>query len=231
MGMTRRNSRGLAVAAALGLATVAGACSTVSPDEMDAGLASLRDEMLQEMQAGDQAVSQQLGNRIQAVEARTAQLESDLQQMEADFQVAIDRLEESLRFDVPVYFAFDDATVEQEDEAVLNRFGSVAREYYPDALITVEGFTDPAGPAEYNLQLGQRRADAVAGYLVANGFSQDRVRAVSYGEDTKRLVRPQGWGPGQGGWENRRVVLVIDHNGMAPAMPAASSGATEGSDS
>ena len=229
MGTTRLNSRGFGRVAALGLVAAAAACSTVSPEEMDTSLASLRTEMLEQMQAGDQAVSQQLGNRIQAVERRMGELESDLQQMEADFEVAIQRLEDAIRFDVPVYFAFDDATVEGEDEAVLDRFGSVAREYYPNALITVEGFTDAAGSAEYNVQLGQRRADAVAGYLVANGFSQDRVRAVSYGEDTRRLVRPQGWGPGQAGWENRRVVLVIDHEGMDPAMPAIG-GASEGSD-
>jgi len=215
--------------AALGLVAAAAACSTVSPEEMDTSLASLRTEMLEEMQAGDQAVSQELGNRVQAVERRMGELETDLQQMEADFEVAIQRLEDAIRFDVPVYFAFDDATVEQEDEAVLERFGSVAQEYYPNALITVEGFTDAAGSAEYNVQLGQQRAEAVAGYLVSNGFSQDRVRAVSYGEDTRRLVRPEGWGPGQAGWENRRVVLVVDHDGAAPAMPAVS-GTSEGSE-
>jgi peptidoglycan-associated lipoprotein len=217
---TTKNSRRIGILGALALATVASACSTVSPDELDTSLAALRGEMLEEMQAGDQAVSQQLGNRLAAVERRMGELESDLQQMESDFQVAIQRLEDNLRFDVPVYFAFDDATVETEDEAVLNRFGSVAQEYYPGALVTVEGFTDAAGPAEYNLHLGQLRADAVARYLVASaGFAPDRVRAVSYGEDTKRLVRPDGWGPGQAGWENRRVVLVIDHQGMPPAMP------------
>jgi len=228
MGTTRTNSWGLGRVAALGLVAAAAACSTVSPEEMDTSLASLRTEMLEEMQAGDQAVSQQLGNRIQAVEQRMGELASDLQQMEADFEVAIQRLEDAIRFDVPVYFAFDDATVEQEDEAVLDRFASVAREYYPNALVTVEGFTDAAGAAEYNVQLGQRRADAVAGYLVSNGFSQDRVRAVSYGGDNRRRVRPQGVGPGQAGWENRRVVLVIDHEGMDPAMPTVG-GDSEGS--
>jgi peptidoglycan-associated lipoprotein len=219
MGMTRRNSRGLGLMAALGLATVAAACSTVSPEDMDTSLASLRSEMLEEMQAGDQAVSQQLGGRLTGVERRMTELDSDIQQMEADFEVRVQRLEDAIRFDVPVYFAFDDATVEAEDQEVLDRFTAVAGEYYPDALITVEGFTDPAGSAEYNLQLGQRRAEAVAGYLVSNGIPQDRVRAVSYGENTQRLVMPEGWGPGQQGWENRRVVLVIDHDGMPPAAP------------
>jgi peptidoglycan-associated lipoprotein len=232
MGTTRTNSRGLGLTAALGLAVVAAACSTVSPEEMDTSMASLRAEMLEEMQAGDQAVSQQLGNRLTAVEQRQSELESDLQRMQSDFEVAIERLEDQLRFNVPVYFAFDDATVQSQGEAVLDRFGSVAREYYPGALITVEGFTDAAGSAEYNLQLGQRRAEAVAGYLTADaGLPQDRVRAVSYGENTQRLVMPQGWGPGQAGWENRRVVLVIDHYGMAPAMPTVTDQDSEGAGS
>ncbi|HUF76699.1 MAG TPA: OmpA family protein [Longimicrobiales bacterium] len=229
--MTRRNSRGRGLAAALGLATVAAACSTVSPEEMDTTLASLRTEMIEEMEQRDQQVSQQLGNRINTVEGRVSQLNSDLQQMESDFEVAIQQLEDAIRFDVPVYFAFDDATVQAEGQEVLERFGRVAQEYYPNALITVEGFTDPSGPAEYNMRLGQRRADAVAGYLTASaGITQDRVRSVSYGENTQRLVQPQGFGPGQQGWENRRVVLVIDHNGQAPTMPAITGDDSEGSD-
>jgi peptidoglycan-associated lipoprotein len=97
----------------------------------------------------------------------------------------------------------------------------VAREYYPDALITVEGFTDPSGSEEYNLRLGQRRAEAVAAYLTEmSDLTGDKLRAVSYGEDTRRLVMPEGWGPGAPGWENRRVVLVIDHDGDPPALAA-----------
>ena len=226
MGTTRRNARGTRLMAVLGLASAAAACSTVSPEEMDTSLAALRSEMIEEMEQRDQQVSQQLGSRISTVEGRVSQLNSDLQQMEADFEVAIQRLEDAIRFDVPVYFAFDDANVGAGGREVLDRFGRVAQEYYPDALITVEGFTDPSGSAEYNQQLGQRRADAVANYLVSNaGIAQNRVRAVSYGENTQRLVQPGAAGPGQQGWENRRVVLVIDHNGQAPAMPTISQGA------
>jgi len=210
--------------AALGLAAVAAGCSTVSPDELDTSLSTLREEMRQEMRTGDQTVSQQLGGRITTVEGQVAALDSDLEQMAQDFEVAIQRLEEELRFDVPVYFAFDDATVEAEDQAVLDRFGAVALKYYPNATITVEGFTDSAGPEAYNTSLGQRRADAVREYLVGNGgMVQEQVRAVSYGEDTQRLVQPEGRGPGMAGWENRRVVLVIDHDGMPP-MPTVTDG-------
>jgi len=217
MFTTTLNSKGFSLLAVLTLAGSTAACSTVSPEEMDTSLQALRAEMMDEMRTGDEAVS----DRVAAVERRMSALEADLQQMERDFEVSIQRLEDQLRFNVPVYFAFNDATVEAEDEAVLSRFGSVAREYYPDALITVEGFTDPSGSAEYNLQLGQRRADAVRAYLVeTTDMTDERIKSVSYGEDTRRLVMPEGWGPGAAGWENRRVVLVIDHDGEPPVLQA-----------
>jgi peptidoglycan-associated lipoprotein len=228
MGTQKLNSKGLGILAALAVAGATGACKTVSPEDMDASMAALRAEMTEEINAGDERVAGELGGRVAGIERRMAALEADLQQMERDFEVSIARLEDELRFNVPVYFGFDDATVEAEDEAVLSRFSSVAQSYYPEALITVEGFTDPSGTEEYNLALGQRRATAVMEYLTENtALSADRVRAVSFGEDTRRLVMPDGWGPGVAGWQNRRVVLVIDHDGQPPAMATVSEG-TEG---
>ncbi len=218
MNLLERNTRGLGLMAALAVAASAGACKTVSPDDMDASLAQLRSEMQQEMQAGDERLAGDMDARFADVDQRMASLESDLQQMEQDFEVSIARLEDELRFNVPVYFGFDDATVEQEDEEVLARFASVAQKYYPQAQITVEGFTDPAGDEQYNLWLGEQRAKAVAEYLSGStAISDERLRAISYGEDTRRLIS-DGWGPGVSGWENRRVVLVIDHDGQPPMM-------------
>lgn len=208
----------LRLLAALAFAGSAGACKTVSPDEMNASLDALRAEMRGEMASGDAALRGDMEGRFADLDQRFAALDHELQQMERDFEVSISRLEDELRFNVPVYFEFDDATVEAEDEEVLTRFGAVAQRYYPDALITVEGFTDPAGDETYNLWLGEQRANAVATYLVeSTAIAVERVKAVSYGEDTRRLVS-DGWGPGAAGWENRRVVLVIDHDGSPPVM-------------
>lgn len=224
MSMLQLNFRGLGLVAALAVAGSAGACKTVSPDDMDASLAELRSEMQAEMSAGDEQVASELNNRVDAVERRLAQLEQDLQQMERDFEVSIQRLEDQLRFNVPVYFAFDESALADGSGEVLDRFGGVAAEYYPQAQITVEGFTDPAGAESYNLWLGEQRATAVAEYLLANtALVTERVRTVSYGEDTRRLIS-DGWGPGTEGWENRRVVLVIDHNGQAPRMTSETEG-------
>lgn len=219
MGTLQLNSKGLGVLAALAIAGSTGACATVSPDEMDASFASLRADMQEEMAAGDARVASDLNGRFEGMDRRMAALEQDLQQMESDFEVAIAQMEDELRFNVPVYFGFDDSTVGSEDEELLDRFGAVAQKYYPTAMITVEGFTDASGPESYNMQLGQKRAEAVAEYLSANTpLVTDRLRAVSYGENNKRLVMPEGWGPGDAGWENRRVVLVIDHDGQPPLM-------------
>ena len=224
MGTQKLNSKGLGIIAVLAIAGSTGACATVSPDEMDASLASLRADLQQEMQDGDRAVADELNGRVAGVERRIAELETDLQQMERDFEVSIQRLEDELRFNVPVYFGFDDATVEAEDEDLLNRFGTVASKYYPEALITVEGFTDPSGEEAYNLHLGQLRADAVKAYLEESTPLMNEIRAVSYGENTERLVMPEGMGPGTNGWQNRRVVLVIDHQGEPPMATTISEG-------
>lgn len=228
MSTTRWKTHRFAILAGLGLVGATSACSTVSPEEMDTGLAALRAEMMQEMEAGDEQVSQRLGSRINSVEQRLSQLESDLQEMEREFEVTVQRLEDQLRFDVPVYFGFDESELSPQAAPILDRFASVVQQYYPEALITVEGFTDPSGSAAYNQTLGQRRADAVRQYLVENGSVNDqRVRAVSYGEDSSRLVQPSATGPGQDGWQNRRVVLVIDHQGTPPAQATDEQGTEE----
>ena len=71
-------------------------------------------------------------------------------------------------------------------------------------IIRILGHTDERGSDEYNLALGQRRADSVARYMLTKGIGRDRFQAVSYGE--KAPVAP---GNGEAVWaENRRVEIV-----------------------
>ncbi len=71
-------------------------------------------------------------------------------------------------------------------------------------FVRVEGHCDDRGTTEYNLALGQRRADAVARYLVGLGVAPSRVQAVSYGEE-----RPASGGSGESAWSlNRRVEIL-----------------------
>jgi peptidoglycan-associated lipoprotein len=186
-------------------------CARVKPEELDAALADIRTEM----QDGDQRVSGEvatLGGRVDGLESRLDALESRLTQLAQEFDATVERLETAIRFDMPVYFDFDSSDLTDTHRQILSRFAGVVREYYPTALITAEGFTDAVGTPEYNQALGLRRADAVKGFLVQQGLSGDQVRSVSYGEAQNRQVS-SAHGPGSEGWENRRVALVIDHNG------------------
>lgn len=208
----------LILGALLPVAVGLSGCSLVKKQELEDQLATVRAQMREEMTQGDRETAASLNERIDGVEtalsARLDGLARDLAAMEADFDARVEELETALRFDVPVYFGFDEDEVRQQDFPVLDRFAEVVSRYYPLSQITVEGFTDPAGSAEYNRLLGQRRAEAVASYLVSHGgLGQDQVRAVSYGEAQERQIVAGGHGPGEGGWQNRRVSLVIDHSG------------------
>lgn len=104
-----------------------------------------------------------------------------------------------------VGFDFDSDALTQEACAALD---GVARQVLerPDLLVDVYGFTDSAGPDLYNLQLGQRRADAVMRYLVE--FTPGQLRryaAVSYGEGKPAVPEVE---PGADG-RNRRVVVAL----------------------
>ncbi|MCG6955595.1 MAG: OmpA family protein [Gemmatimonadetes bacterium] len=213
----------LTMAAIVGAAGLSTGCAHVTPKQLDASLATMRADMTQQMKAGDDKVAGDLGARMDALEGRVAALEQDLKSLHNDFDVTVQRLEGQLRFDVPVYFGFDSAEIGGDGKAVLTRFGEVAQKYYPGAAITVEGFTDASGSAAYNMRLGKRRADAVVAYLTNNGISGDQLKAVSYGENTARLVKPGEKGPGQAGWQNRRVVMVIDDAGQTPSSVISSS--------
>ena len=103
----------------------------------------------------------------------------------------------------PVYFAFDAALLDQaaRDElaAAADYLGRGA------ARIRVEGHTDDRGTTEYNLALGQQRADAVAAYLRGLGVRAARIDTITYGEE-----RPAEVGDDEAAWtRNRRAELVI----------------------
>jgi peptidoglycan-associated lipoprotein len=218
----RHGARAAVAIGTVGLALgLSGCAAKVKQEDFNSEMARLR----QEIQSSDQ----QLGARIDSTNAgltdqarRIDALEQELQAFRSEYTVSIEKVKGMLKFNVPVHFEFDSSELREADRPVLDRFAEVVKEYYPGALITVEGFTDPAGSAAYNQRLGQRRAVAVQEYLAtAGGFTTDRVKAVSYGETRNRQVVPGAKGPGQDGVENRRVALVIDHAAIATDQVAA----------
>ena len=208
----------LLLGATIPLAIALSGCSLVKKQDLADQLTTMRGEMEAERRGeiaeADRQVSEQVNGRVDALSARMDGLERELAALEEDFNARVEELENAVRFDVPVYFGFDEDEINPEYMAFLDRFSEVVAKYYPTSLVTAEGFTDPVGSPEYNLALGKRRAQAVTDYLVdQKGLSPDRVRAVSYGEAADRLVSADGRGPGREGWGNRRVALVIDHSG------------------
>ena len=72
--------------------------------------------------------------------------------------------------------------------------------------MTIEGHTDERGTREYNLALGERRANAAKNYLVALGIDPSRILTISYGEE-----RPVDPGNNEAAWaQNRRAVTVVN---------------------
>ncbi len=80
------------------------------------------------------------------------------------------------------YFDYDKSDLRPDARSALNQTADFLKKY-PEAKATVEGHCDERGSTEYNLGLGDRRANAVKQYLVSLGISADRINTVSYGKE------------------------------------------------
>jgi peptidoglycan-associated lipoprotein len=99
-----------------------------------------------------------------------------------------------------VYFAYDDSTFRAQDKAVVELQGRYLAEH-PQAHVQVVGNTDERGGSEYNLALGERRAQSVKKALGLLGVKDAQVEAVSYGKE-----KPKATGHDEAAWqENRRA--------------------------
>lgn len=198
-----------AVAVFVGVGLVAACGGKVDQEDFDAQVADLQSTIDEH----DQRISDN-SSRIDDLDSRVGQLERDLEDLRQNFQARIEELEQGMRFALPVHFEFDRAQIRSVDRPVLDRFASVIQNHYSDALVTVEGFADPAGSQQYNIGLSQDRAQNVMEYLVdQGGLSENMIKTVGYGEVQNRLVRPGEQGPGREGLENRRVTFVVEFGG------------------
>jgi len=101
------------------------------------------------------------------------------------------------------YFDFDQAIVRRDGHAELDQHAGVLANN-PRLMVRLEGHADERGTREYNLALGERRANAVQSYLLSQGASRSQIEVVSYGEE-----KPAMNGHDQTSWEiNRRVEIV-----------------------
>ena len=103
-----------------------------------------------------------------------------------------------------IYFDTDMFNIDAEDQAALAQQAAYLRQY-PNIRATVEGHADERGTREYNIALGERRANAAKNYLVSLGVGADRVTTVSYGKE-----RPVALGSNEQAWaRNRRAVTIV----------------------
>lgn len=103
-----------------------------------------------------------------------------------------------------IFFAYDSAELSPAQRQQLEQNALWMRQN-PEDIVVLEGHTDERGSVEYNLALGERRADAVKRYLETLGVSSDRLRTVSYGE-----LRPAVQGHDESAWRyNRRAEFQV----------------------
>ncbi len=102
-----------------------------------------------------------------------------------------------------VYFDTDRFNIDAEDAEVLRSQAAWLRRY-PDVRVTIEGHCDERGTRDYNIALGERRANAAKNYLASLGVDPSRISTVSYGKE-----RPAALGSDEASWaRNRRAVTV-----------------------
>jgi len=103
-----------------------------------------------------------------------------------------------------IHFDYDAYDIDPQARAVLDSQVAWLRQY-PNVRITIEGHCDERGTREYNLALGDRRANAAKNYLAARGISPARITTISYGKE-----RPVALGSNESAWaQNRRAVTIV----------------------
>jgi len=103
-----------------------------------------------------------------------------------------------------VYFDFDRAGIDGSSKSALDENARIMAEH-SDLKLEIQGHADERGTTDYNLALGQRRANTVLKYMASKGVARSRMKVVSYGEE-----RPVDAGHFESAWsKNRRAEFVI----------------------
>lgn len=103
-----------------------------------------------------------------------------------------------------VFFDTDSSELDIASRGVLDRNAAILQEHV-EVKVQVQGHADERGTVDYNLQLGNERANAVKSYLVGQGVGPDRINVISYGEEM-----PASTGHHESSWaQNRRAEFVV----------------------
>ncbi|MBM3565783.1 MAG: peptidoglycan-associated lipoprotein Pal [Alphaproteobacteria bacterium] len=107
-----------------------------------------------------------------------------------------------------VFYDFDKFNLKPEARKTLERQAAWLKKY-PNIRVLVAGNCDERGTREYNLALGERRANSAKTYLVSQGIAADRIRTISYGKE-----RPTALGSNEAAWaQNRNAITSVVSGG------------------
>ena len=102
-----------------------------------------------------------------------------------------------------IFFALNEYDIDAQDQATLQSQAAWLQQN-PAVRVTIEGHADERGTRDYNIALGERRANAAKNYLASLGIDSGRITTVSYGKE-----RPAALGSDEASWaQNRRAVTV-----------------------
>lgn len=104
-----------------------------------------------------------------------------------------------------IQYDYDQATLRRDSRLVVERWAEWLQQY-PAVTVTIEGHCDERGTREYNLGLGERRADSARKYLIALGVNADRIGTISYGKERPLCVSSNAGCYSQ----NRRGMLLVN---------------------
>lgn len=153
----------------------------------------------------DQDSIQRIQDSLAALEAEArarAEEEAEARRAEEARQRAIREARETLM--ELVHFDYDESEITSTAESILRRKVAVLRAS-PQVQLRIEGHADERGSTEYNLALGNRRAESIRQFLTASGLDESRFSIVSFGES-----RPLAQGSNEQAWaQNRRGEFVI----------------------
>jgi peptidoglycan-associated lipoprotein len=103
-----------------------------------------------------------------------------------------------------VFFETDQYNIDDDDRRTLDQQAAWLQRYH-NVRVTIEGHADERGTREYNLALGDRRANAAKNYLQSRGVAATRMNVISWGKE-----RPEALGSDESAWaQNRRAVTVL----------------------
>src|SRR6185437_4265496 len=102
---------------------------------------------------------------IQQLQQKQQDQQQQMQSQFSKYDSQITSMQGRVSIDTVAHFAFNSATLSEQDKPALQDFAATISKYHPNVLITVEGFADPAGSRAYNRKLGMERANAVRDFL------------------------------------------------------------------